>query len=98
MLLGTLPFKGRAGWGWCRASHQIAPDHFDDLVGIVQHVMIPESQHVESIALQKFITCSVGRRLHMLTAVDFYDKSSFEADEVQDEVAVRMLSPKLATF
>lgn len=34
----------------------------------------------------------------MLSSIDFHHQHAFEADEIQDEIVVGMLTTKLATF
>jgi len=60
-------------------------DHFEDDLQVREHLVVPESEHLEASA---FEPCSaaivVALLLGMLTPINFNDELSLEADKVYD--------------
>jgi hypothetical protein len=70
--------------------------HFDDSCCVIEYFVVPESKHRKSGASQ--ITCPclvVFNIVSMLATGYFHNDFCFEANEIQDVVAIGMLSPDL---
>ena len=74
-------------------------DHFQYAIDVSEHVVVPETQDDESSFFQRSSACRIVLdRIGMLAAVEFDDYATFEANEIEDVVAVRMLATKLAAI
>jgi hypothetical protein len=62
---------------------------------IGKHVVVPESGNPKAVFREPSVAFQVSSWLGMLTAVDFYDQSRFEAEEVGDVRSDRDLTSKL---
>ena len=71
---------------------QPMPDRFDDLVGALEHVVVPESQDLEALRPQPCIPRFIVAGALVLAAVDLDDELSIQADEVDDVMTDRMLA------
>jgi hypothetical protein len=68
-------------------------DRFENCVGLLQDVIVPEAEHLPAEAAK--IAGSVGvRRAAMLPTIRFYDQSTFDAREVRDAASDRFLPAK----
>ncbi len=72
------------------------PDGRLDSLGIVQNLVIPESQHAKTGFFQQQCAFVVVDDLaRVLSAVNFDDKTRFEANEIQDIAEYRLLPAEL---
>ena len=55
-----------------------------DILQIRHDLIIPEPQHLETLALQECFARTIARRVHVLSAIDLDDKPRFQASEVRD--------------
>lgn len=85
------------GWGWCCSVAQIAQNHFQHAFNILEHSIVPESQHDKPGTFEElcsfFIVC---RCVEILAAVQLNDDFAFQADKIKNEVAEWMLAAKFA--
>ena len=97
--LFSLPFKGRAGVGWVCWSMQPLPNRLEDTIEVIEHLVVPESQHAKPCLLQKRRAYSVGLDIfRVLAAVQLDNEPSFQADEIHDVVTERVLAPEFAAI
>jgi hypothetical protein len=61
----------------------------------LQHVVIPEAQHLESLRLQPRIAYFVALTVRMLAAIHFDHYARGEADEVEDIRSQRGLAAEM---
>jgi hypothetical protein len=52
--------------------------------GIFQDVVVPVSHHVKAVGFQRGFARLVGKGVDVLSAIDFNDELSVEADEIED--------------
>jgi hypothetical protein len=78
---------------------QIFGDHCPRAVRIVQHLVVPESQHAVALALQEPSAARfLFRRRIVLAAIDFDDQSRLVANKVGNEAPDRHLTAKSISF
>jgi len=79
-----------------RGSADGGQDHFQDTAEILDHVIIPETQHAPAMLLKpsRAVGLILGDRA-VLTAVEFDDQRSFLADEIDDVPSDRYLASEL---
>jgi hypothetical protein len=71
-------------------------DYFQNAAEILDHVIIPETQHAPAMLLEP--SCAIGVIFcdrAVLTAVELDDQRSFLANEIDDVPSYRYLAPKL---
>lgn len=74
------------------------PDNFQYSVQFVQHLIVPESDDPKSCLPKCPITRFVSCRFIVLSTINLDNKLSFKANEIQNEIAKRMLPPELVTI
>lgn len=67
---------------------------FQHTSNVHQNIIIPESQYHKTLLFQVFIANAICITSAMLSAVSLYNKSLFEANEINDVVVYRNLSPE----
>jgi hypothetical protein len=76
----------------------LRPYHFQYPFDIRQYLIIPESQHRESLRIEPLCSFFVFFLFQsMLAAVRFHDDAFFKADEIGDEKAYLLLPPEFQT-
>ena len=70
----------------------------NDGIGLPKHVTVPESQDTKAVRSEKRVKVGiVGRLGRVLAAIQFDDDQCFQANEIADVTADRMLTPELET-
>lgn len=75
---------------------QHPPDLVQHTISLTQNVVIPESQHTPTSALEPTSTPLVANGLRVLATIGFNDKLPFNTREVGNEWTNRMLAPEFA--
>ena len=74
-------------------------DNFQTSVCLLQHIMVPEAQHLKALLLQVAAAPIIFCLLFcMLSAIQFDDQAGFQAGEVGDVWPYCMLSTKLVAM
>jgi len=74
-------------------------DHSPRALRVVQHLVVPKSQHAVPLALEKPSAARLRfRRRIVLAAIDLDDQSRLVADEICNEPADRNLPTKSEPF
>src|SRR5258705_6757874 len=90
-LFSSSPSRGGPRWGWVVVL-QCPPYRFLDRFDFTHYLVIPESQHPESRAIQIFRAGFVPDCVqYMLPAVDFDDRQRLQADNVENKIVERVL-------
>ena len=76
-------------------SLQYLQDRFGDAVGIGENVIVPESNDATAAILQPSRAVLIVLIFVVLPTVCFDAELMFEADEIQNEWAERVLAPEL---
>jgi len=72
--------------------------HFQYAIDLTEDLVVPEPQHDKSRRFKCTRASLVAlHSLRVLTAIEFDDEHAIEANEIQNEITVRMLPAKLAT-
>jgi hypothetical protein len=81
-----------------RGTHhsQGARNCFQDAIHILEHFIVPKSQHAISMLSQPTVTFHVTFVERVLSAIEFNNQSLLAADKVDDIPADRLLSDELA--
>ncbi len=96
---GWNPSLATLGGGWVCSRRQFTQDQFEHAVHFGKHLVVPESQHLEAGVLEESRTDLVHcDRLRVLAAIEFDDKFSIQAHEIDDVIAERVLASKFASF
>lgn len=75
---------------------QLSQNFLQHSVSLFEHVIIPESNHLETFRLKiSGSFCVAGRLLDVLPTVQLHYQLLFKANEIRDVRWNRMLSPKL---
>src|SRR5712692_3312211 len=85
---------GEAGWG----SPQRVIDERQHALQIPIDLVVPETQYPEALVAKILIALRVAPRMHieiMLTAIDLYDETLLETDEVDDIAVARGLAAEV---
>ena len=72
-------------------------DLLEDCFNLILHLIVLESQYSDTTRLQKPGPLGIARRLcgfGMNAAIQFDGEALFEAKEIQDKTAIRMLPPE----
>jgi len=77
-----------------RISLQCRRNHLGNRIDILQDLVVPKSQDMESRLLQKLVTFLVTLIVQMLPTIHFHNQPLFQADEIQYVVQKRMLAAK----
>jgi hypothetical protein len=89
------PSRGGPGWGWV-AAMQPLPNRLEDSVDVIEYLIVPEPQHKKSRLLQKRGAYPIDLNVfRVLTAIQLDNNPPFQANEVQDVVPERVLTPEL---
>ena len=67
-------------------------------VEVLQHLVVPATQHAKSCRLEIAVADGIATRFRMLAAVDFDDQPRLEADEVEDVAVERHLALEFQAF
>src|SRR5690606_23512406 len=90
------PSRGGLGGDGFRPFSQRSQDHFQYSSPVLEDIVVPETQYGKACLFQlPRPPAIVLRRLGMLSSVKFDHESSFDAGEVEDVVAERVLSAQL---
>jgi len=73
------------------------PDYFHDRFQFVQHLIVPQSHNPKARMSQSPIASFISGRIHVLTAIYLDHQLDFQANEIKDEIAKRMLAPEFMT-
>lgn len=77
---------------------QCTKDGFEHAIHFLEHLVVPEPQYPESGIFETCRSLCVGlHRIGMLATIQFDHEPSFQACEIDDVVAERMLSTELAS-
>jgi hypothetical protein len=76
-------------------------DRFENALGVLQNVIVPESQHSKTFPLEPsrpaLIVLGLTRHI-VLPAINFDDEARPEADDIDDVVPDRLLAAKFVSL
>jgi hypothetical protein len=85
--------QGWEGEGLCGVER--SQDSLDHSIGIAENIVVPEAEYFPVLALKLSRSACVRCVVGMLTTIDFDHQLVLGTGEVDDEIAQRMLRPKL---
>jgi hypothetical protein len=88
------PAQGR-GLGAIAGDFQFLEDRGEDAVGVLQDVVVPESDHAPAMGLDDRGAGFIGRVFSMLTTVQFDGQADRTAGKIDNEIANRKLPGEL---
>ena len=63
--------------------------------GLLKHIVIPEANHAKPTMRENPRSIQIVEQVvRMLSPIDFYDQACADADEINDVLANRLLSPE----
>src|SRR5205807_1530260 len=75
------PCGGGLGWG---VAGERGADNFNNAIGILQNVVVPEAEDAESFAFQEGRSDRIRFAFSVLSAIDFDDELGLETREIGD--------------
>ena len=85
------------GMGLISLFNQCFPDHIDNRINFLQHLIVPKPENSKTSRLQALIANTILLTILMLTAIHLHNQLLLQAGEIQHKIQKRMLTAELET-